>query len=86
MVGHRDLWSHFCAVVVLSTEVRGKAGVFARSDRGLERGLPLPFVSFGGSNLVSSMVIVGILLNISDHSRKHAEQTASANDKSAPGA
>ncbi len=34
------------------------------------KGLPLPFVSFGGSNLVSSMIIVGILLNIADHSRK----------------
>lgn len=32
------------------------------------KGLPLPFVSFGGSNLVASMIAVGILLNISDHS------------------
>lgn len=36
------------------------------------KGLPLPFVSFGGSNLVALMVTVGILLNIADHSAHKA--------------
>ena len=30
-------------------------------------GLSLPFISFGGSSLLASMVSVGILLNISRH-------------------
>lgn len=32
------------------------------------KGLPLPFVSYGGSSLVASMAATGILLNISQHS------------------
>ena len=28
------------------------------------KGLPLPFISFGGSNLVMSMTCIGLLLNI----------------------
>ena len=28
-------------------------------------GVPMPFISYGGSSLVTSMVMIGILLNIS---------------------
>jgi cell division protein FtsW len=31
------------------------------------KGLPLPFVSFGGSSLLVAMASVGLLLNISQH-------------------
>jgi cell division protein FtsW len=34
-------------------------------------GVPLPFVSFGGSSLVTSLSAVGILLNISRHADQH---------------
>ncbi len=33
------------------------------------KGLPLPFISFGGSALIMAMVSVGVLLNISQHAR-----------------
>ena len=35
------------------------------------KGLPLPFVSFGGTALVINMAGVGILLNVSRHMKKH---------------
>jgi cell division protein FtsW len=32
------------------------------------KGLPLPFISSGGSSLVVSMTMIGILFNIANHS------------------
>ena len=41
------------------------------------KGIPLPFVSFGGSSLLISMLAMGILLNVSQHaSTSHVVTTA----------
>jgi cell division protein FtsW len=36
------------------------------------KGIPLPFVSAGGSSLVVSLVSIGVLLNISQHETAEA--------------
>jgi cell division protein FtsW len=36
------------------------------------KGIPLPFVSFGGSSLLINLVGMGILLNVSQHTSPEA--------------
>ena len=33
-------------------------------------GIPLPFVTVGGSSMVANWVVIGLLLRISDHARR----------------
>ncbi|MGH7265163.1 MAG: putative lipid II flippase FtsW [Candidatus Rokuibacteriota bacterium] len=48
------------------------------------KGLPLPFVSFGGSSLLVAMAGVGVLLNISQHQHGRAPAGERARVKVAP--
>jgi len=37
------------------------------------KGLPLPFVSYGGSSLVASWLAAGLILNVSQHEVERSE-------------
>jgi cell division protein FtsW len=34
---------------------------------GPTKGIPLPLISYGGSSLLSTMVLMGILMNVAEH-------------------
>ncbi len=42
------------------------------------KGMPLPFISYGGSNLAVSMLLIGILVNIHRHGRREPQRRARA--------
>lgn len=42
------------------------------------KGMPLPFISYGGSNLAVSMLLVGILVNIHRHGRREPRRRSRA--------
>ena len=46
-------------------------------------GIPLPFLSYGGSSLVANWVIVALLLRVSDQARRPAPRLEPADDSGA---
>ena len=38
-------------------------------DLGPTKGIPLPMISHGGSSLLSTLISLGMLLSVSEHSR-----------------
>lgn len=49
-------------------------------------GIPLPFVSFGGSSLVVTMMQIGVLMNISQYAHDDRRASSDARPAAAPAA
>lgn len=44
-------------------------------------GIPLPFVSYGGSNMLTNMMGIGLVLNVVMRSRQHEQRQHTANER-----
>ena len=68
-----DRFGSFLAIGI-TTMVIGQAFLNMSVVLGLlpTTGIPLPFVSAGGSSLISSLIGMGILLNVSQHASAHS--------------
>jgi cell division protein FtsW len=80
----KDDFARFLAIAITST-ITLYALVNASVALGIfpTTGLPMPFISYGGSSLMLSAFSIGVLLNISAHTDLHPRMTKSVeNDAS----
>jgi cell division protein FtsW len=75
----KDDFARFLAIAITST-ITLYALVNASVALGIlpTTGLPMPFISYGGSSLMLSAFSIGVLLNISAHTDLHPRITKSA--------
>ncbi len=65
-----DEFGRYLAVgITVSIVLQAFINMSVAVDLGPTKGIPLPLVSYGGSSLVSSMIMLGLLLNVSQRAR-----------------
>lgn len=65
-----DEFGRYLAVgVTVSIVFQALINMSVALDLGPTKGIPLPLVSYGGSSLLSSMIMLGLLLNVSQRAR-----------------
>jgi len=65
-----DEFGRYLAVgITVSIVLQAFINISVAVDLGPTKGIPLPLVSYGGSSLVSSMLMLGLLLNVSQRAR-----------------
>lgn len=58
---------YLALAVTVSVVVQALINISVVLDLGPTKGIPLPFISSGGSSLLSSLVLMGMLLSVSEH-------------------
>lgn len=66
--GARDLFGRFLAIgIVVSISLKALINIAVSTGAIPTKGLPLPFISYGGTSLIVNMIGVALLLNIAEN-------------------
>ncbi len=67
-MGARDLFGRFLAMgIVISISLKALINIAVSTGAVPTKGLPLPFISYGGTSLIVNMIGVALLLNIAEN-------------------
>jgi cell division protein FtsW len=70
-----DRFGHLCGVGFCSMiSLQALFNIAVVTGTVPTKGIPLPFISFGGSNMIMNLMVVGLLLNIAKHSEQSKEK------------
>lgn len=64
-----DFGRYLALTVTVCVVVQALINISVVLDLGPTKGIPLPFISYGGSSLMSTLLLMGMLLSVSEHAR-----------------
>jgi cell division protein FtsW len=64
-----DFGRYLALSVTVSVVVQAFINISVVLNLGPTKGIPLPFISYGGSSLMSTLLLMGMLLSVSEHAR-----------------
>jgi cell division protein FtsW len=64
-----DFGKYLALTVTVSVVVQALINISVVLNLGPTKGIPLPFISYGGSSLMSTLLLMGMLLSVSEHAR-----------------
>jgi len=64
-----DFGRYLALSVTVSVVVQALINISVVLNLGPTKGIPLPFISYGGSSLMSTLLLMGMLLSVSEHAR-----------------
>ena len=71
---HDDFGRYLALAVTVCVVVQALINMSVVLDLGPNKGIPLPLISYGGSSLLSTLLLLGMLLSVSEHAPKQAWQ------------